>query len=318
MPVLFAPTKATHTTLECVDVEESIRFYKEVMGLATLRRLKAAAVFRATNGLIAACVQVPRPAAQSLLNFYARPVKDRAQVDAVHGEIVRAQSAYGIREVTAPAHEDPSKFGVSTYGFYLLDRDGNWWRVEENDGPFGPVELVEDAEPRGAIVPAGPISYVTLECLDIEKTVRYYHEFLGLDAAPRSDHHFFSRGNGGVCVIGVQVDSMRFPQPMLNHHGITLQGDVELIDRLRGSVEANAAEFGVMKVLPATFQHGSYSFYMQDLDTNWWEIEILEELDPYLQTLKDGEWTTENAAEMGARFARVRTSARARAVTESV
>jgi catechol-2,3-dioxygenase len=153
-------------------------------------------------------------------------------------------------------------------------------------------------------VPAGPISYVTLECLDIDKTVRYYREFLGLDATPQSDHHFFSRGNGGVCLIGVQVDAMHFPQPMLNHHGITLEGDVELIDRLRRSVQDHATEFGVMKVLPATFQHGSYSFYMQDLDTNWWEIEILEELDPYLQTQKDGEWTAENAAEMGARFAR--------------
>lgn len=316
MPVLFAPTKATHTTLECIDVEESVRFYREVMGLATLRRLKMAAVFRATNGLIAASVQVPRLAAQPLLNFYSRPIKDRGQVDAVHGDIVRVQNEYGIREVTEPAHEDLSRFGVGTYGFYLLDRDGNWWRIEENDGPFGPVELPDDAEPRGAIVPAGPISYVTLECLDIEKTVRYYREFLGLDATPQSDHHFFSRGNGGVCVIGVQVDSMHFPQPMLNHHGITLQGNEELIDRMRRSVEASATEFGVMKVLPATHQHGSYSFYLQDLDTNWWEIEILEELDPYNQTLKDGEWTQENAAEMGARFARGRTSVSARAVTD--
>jgi hypothetical protein len=45
---------------------------------------------------------------------------------------------------------------------------------------------------------------------------------------------------------------------------------------------------------------------MQDLDTNWWEIEILEELDPYHQTIKDGEWSEETAAAMGARFSRHR------------
>jgi catechol 2,3-dioxygenase-like lactoylglutathione lyase family enzyme len=305
MAVLFEPTLATHTTLECVDVVESIRFYREVMGLATLRRLKMAAVFRATNGLIAACIQVPRPAPQPLLNFYARPVRDRVQVEATHAAVTAVADQYGIQEITRPSEEDPARFGVGTYGFYLKDRDGNWWRIEENKGPFGPVELPEDAEPRGSIVPAGPISYVTLECKDIQKTIRFYSEFLGIDVEQQAPHYFFSRGNGGVCLIGVEVPDVA-PQPVLNHHGITLRGEPELIDRLRDAVVAHAEDFGVMKVLPATSQHGSYSFYMQDLDTNWWEIEILEELDPYHQTMKDGEWSEETAAAMGARFSRHR------------
>jgi len=303
MTVLFEPTLATHTTLECIDVSESIRFYREVMGLATLRRLKMAAVFRGTNGLIAASVQVPRPMPQPLLNFYTRPVQDRVQVEAVHAAVTAAGERYGIRQITRLAEEDPARFGVGTYGFYLQDRDGNWWRVEENDGPFGKVELPVDAEPRDALVAAGPISYVTLECRDMHKTIRFYREFLGIDAEQQGPHYFFSRGNGGVCVIGVEVPEV-MPQPVLNHHGITLRGDPAMIDRLRDSVVRNAEEFGVMKVLPATSQHGSYSFYMQDLDTNWWEIEILEELDPFQQTIKDGEWTEETAAAMGARFSR--------------
>ena len=303
MAVLFEPTLATHTTLECVDVAESMRFYREVMGLATVRRLKMAAVFRATNGLIAASVQVPRPAPQPLLNFYARPVRDRVQVGAAHAAITEAASRFGIQQITGPAEEDPARFGVGTYGFYVKDRDGNWWRVEENNGPFGPVEIPDNAEPRDAMLPAGPVSYVTLECKDLHRTMRFYHDFLGIDAEQQGPNYFFSRGNGGVCLIGVQVDDLA-PQPVLNHHGITLRGEADLIDRLRDAVVSHADEFGVMKVLPATSQHGSYSFYMQDLDTNWWEIEILEDLDPYLQTLKDGEWTEETAAVMGARFSR--------------
>jgi catechol 2,3-dioxygenase-like lactoylglutathione lyase family enzyme len=304
MPVLFAPTRATHTTLECRDVAESMRFYREVMGLPTLRRLKMAAVFRASNGIIAASVQVPRLAAQPLHNFYARPVRDRGEIDLVHARIAAAQDQYGIQQITTPEVEDPTRFGVGTYGFYLLDLDGNWWRVEENSGPFGPVDIPGDAEPTGSLVPAGPISYVTLESIDVGESVRFFREFLGLDAELYGEY-FFSRGNGGVNVIGIQVPAMQYPQPLLNHHGITLyDGREELIDRLRSSAEAGASAYGVMKILPATYQHGSYSFYLQDRDTNWWEIEILEELDPYEQTLKDGEWTTQTAAEHGARFAR--------------
>ena len=130
---------------------------------------------------------------------------------------------------------------------------------------------------------------MTLESVDVAESVRFFREFLGLDAESYG-HYFFSRGNDGVNVIGVQVAVMEYPQPLLNHHGITLySGREELIDGLRQSAEANAQAFGVMKILPATYQHGSYSFYLQDRDTNWWEIEILEELDPYEQTLKDGE-----------------------------
>jgi len=304
MSVLFAPTRATHTTLECRDVASSIRFYREVMGLPTLRRLKMAAVFRASNGVITASVQVPRLAPQPLHNFYARPVRDRAEVDRVHARVVAARADYGIQRVTAPELEDAARFGVGTYGFYVLDLDGNWWRIEENTGPFGSIEIPADAQPGGSLVPAGPISYVTLESVDVDETVRFFGEFLGLDAELHG-HYFLSRGNGGVNVIGIQVSAMEYPQPLLNHHGITLyNGREELIDALRTSVEANTSSFGVMKVLPATYQHGSYSFYMQDRDTNWWEIEILEELDAYEQTLKDGEWTTETALEQGARFAR--------------
>jgi hypothetical protein len=142
--------------------------------------------------------------------------------------------------------------------------------------------------------------------VDVNESVRFFQQFLGLDAEPQADgHYFFSRGNGGVNVIGIQVAAMEYPQPLLNHHGITLYSGREgLIDDLRTSAETSATEYGVMKILPATYQHGSYSFYMQDRDTNWWEIEILEELDPYAQTLKDGEWTPETALEHGARFAR--------------
>ncbi|MBV9582171.1 MAG: VOC family protein [Chloroflexi bacterium] len=306
MPVLFAPTRATHTTLECRDIERSLRFYREVMGLPSVRRLKMAGIFRASNGVIAASVQVPRFTPQPFYNFYARPVRDRAEVDRVHARLIAAQAAYGIQQITEPAFEDPGKFGVGTYGFYVLDPDGNWWRVEDNDGPFGPAEIPSDAEPAGSLVPAGPISYVTLESVDVGESVRFFHEFLGLDAESHG-HYFFSRGNGGVNVVGVQVADMQYPQPLLNHHGITLySGREALIDELRESASGRAADFGVMKILPATYQHGSYSFYMQDRDTNWWEIEILEELDPYEQTLKDGEWTEETSVEQGARFARTR------------
>jgi predicted lactoylglutathione lyase len=64
------------------------------------------------------------------------------------------------------------------------------------------------------------------------------------------------------------------PQKVANHHGITLSGGTDAIDAVHARATASAAEFGLKKVFSATHQHGSYSFYLQDPDTNWWELEI--------------------------------------------
>ena len=88
---------------------------------------------------------------------------------------------YGVREVRDPAIE--SRYGIGTYGFALCDRNGNWWRIEDADGPFGTTTL--PADDSTSIVPAGPVSYVTLEVRDVDTTFAFYRDVLGLDAVLR-------------------------------------------------------------------------------------------------------------------------------------
>jgi catechol 2,3-dioxygenase-like lactoylglutathione lyase family enzyme len=269
--------RTTHTTLECARVAESLRFYRDVMGLRVNQPAPMVGHLMDTKGHYAAALQNAAPGPQPFLNFYARPVADAAAVDAAHARIGAVREAYGIRQITTPAVEDPAKFGVSTYGFYVEDLDGNWWRVEENRGPFGPVALPAGAPPRDTIVPAGPISYVVLESRALATSARFYRDFLGLDVATPAPHYCMVRDvDGWVRVIAVEVGDRVVPQKVANHHGVTLAGGAEVIDALRARVVACAAEFGIQKVLPATRQHGSYSFYLQDADTNCWELEIWE------------------------------------------
>lgn len=276
MPVIES-ARITHTTLESAAIASSVRFYREVMGLRVIQHLPKACLILATNGHYAAAVELPKRAPQTPLNYYARPVADAAAVDAVYARIAAVRDAYGLLELTAPAREDPARFGVGTYGFYLRDQDGNWWRVEENDSPFGPVELPADAEPRGAIVPAGPISYVTLESRNLPNTLRFFRDFLGVDVEQPAPHYFLSRGNGGVHEIVVEVGDRLSAQTVMKHHGATVWADQATIDRFHAATEAAAGTFGLGKIMPACHQHGSYSYYMQDQDSNWWEIELWEE-----------------------------------------
>jgi len=281
MPVIES-AKATHTTLESANTHDSMRFYSEVMGLQTLQHLEKAGLLLATNGHFAAAAEVPKRMPQPFLNFYARPVPDAAAVDSVHARISAVREAYRIQEITTPAREDPTKFGVGTYGFYLKDADGNWWRVEENQGPFGPLPIPEGAPPQGSIVPAGPISYVVLECRNLSATERFYRNFLGFGVDPHGPGYFLCRGNGGVHMIVVERADALLEQPIINHHGVTLWCEESKIDEIYRVATQVAPEFGIKKILPPTHQHGSYSFYLQDQDTNWWEIEVWEGLvDPW-------------------------------------
>jgi catechol 2,3-dioxygenase-like lactoylglutathione lyase family enzyme len=289
MPVIES-ARATHTTLEVANLDNSLRFYRDVLGLRTHQVLDKAGHLLAANGHYAAFIELPRRSPQPFLNFYARPVPDGAAVDLVYGKIRAVRQEYGIQEITPPGREDAAKFGVGTYGFYLRDADANWWRIEENQGPFGPMEMPAGAEPRHSIVPAGPISYVMLECRKLDDTMRFYREFLGVDAERRGPHYFVSGGNGGVNVIVVEVGDKLLEQTVMNHHGITLWTEQAVIDTLHAAAEEQKERFGIRKVMKATHQHGSYSFYMEDLDSNWWEIEVWEDLmNPWDRAVRERE-----------------------------
>ena len=280
---IMPPVFHSHTTLETTDIDKAVRFYREVLGLSTGRQLDRVGLLRASNDHICAIIEHPRPAAQPYWNYYARPVP-RDQVDAIHAQIVAAAAAYEIAEVRAPEVE--RRYGIGTYGFSLRDRDGNWWRIEEADGPFGAAVPADVAGT--SIVPPGPIAYVTLESSDLDATAAFYREMLGLAVTMR-DGAIHSRGRGGVNLIVVPAAGDVLPQPVLNHHGLTLpEGDRAAVNAIHAALLEHTERYGIRKIQRITEQHGSYSFYFQDRDTNWWEVEtLLAGLNPWQRISND-------------------------------
>jgi catechol-2,3-dioxygenase len=277
----------SHTTLECLDIVETLRFYYEVLGLATAQHLAKAGLFCSANHHVTANIELPKIAAQPYWNYHALAVPgDR--IDAIHGAIARVVDDYSIRELRSPERE--TRYGIATYGFALCDRNGNWWRIEDACGPFGAAELAP--LPASSIVPPGPVSYVTLEVADVDATHRFYRDVLGLDVFLRDGAIHAPGHRGGVNLIAVPAAGEILPQPVLNHHGLTVPAQQEdVIRALHEELKVHAADYGIGKVMGASSQHGSFSFYFRDLDTNWWELETLEGgLDPWQRaTLPDGD-----------------------------
>ena len=58
---------------------------------------------------------------------------------------------------------------------------------------------------------------------------------------------------------------------LLNHWGVDV-GSKE-VDAAHANALKHKEKYKIRQVLPVVMQHGVYSFYMEDLDHNWWEIQ---------------------------------------------
>ena len=62
------------------------------------------------------------------------------------------------------------------------------------------------------------------------------------------------------------------PGNLLNHWGIDV-GSKEEVDAAHANALKYKDKYRIRQVLPVVMQHGVYSFYLEDLDHNWWEIQ---------------------------------------------
>ncbi|HEX4421219.1 MAG TPA: VOC family protein, partial [Kofleriaceae bacterium] len=88
--------RTTHTTLEARDIAQSLRFYRDVMGLRVHQPTAGFGHVMDSRGLYAAVLHRAKPSPQPFLNFYARPVAEPADVDVAHGKIAAVRDAYQI------------------------------------------------------------------------------------------------------------------------------------------------------------------------------------------------------------------------------
>ncbi len=114
------------------------------------------------------------------------------------------------------------------------------------------------------------LSHGTLESRDLEKTRRFYEEFLGLQVVQTSKISLMIR-LGGEHTYAVVHNPRKEPMPRRSHNGLDVASREE-VDRCYEIIMAEKEQWGIGKVTSRGDRHGTYSFYFSDLDDNWWEI----------------------------------------------
>lgn len=129
---------------------------------------------------------------------------------------------------------------------------------------------------------------------DLATTRRFLEDGLGMECAALGPdrmiaRHRSDRDASAYWVLDIrQVDSIHHPQKMINHWGFMVASNAE-VDRAHAVLTARQNEFGLKRVHPPKGNHGSYSFYFEDCDSNWWEIECRAEAISYAASVAAGD-----------------------------
>ncbi len=114
------------------------------------------------------------------------------------------------------------------------------------------------------------LSHGTLGSRDLERSRKFYTEFLGLETVRTSNISLLVR-LGGDHAYAVVRNKKLGEMPRINHNGLDVADDAE-VDRSYDTVLADQEKWGLHRITKPVVQHGTYSFHFWDRDDNCWEI----------------------------------------------
>jgi len=133
-------------------------------------------------------------------------------------------------------------------------------------------DTIADPNNQGSVLRPYMISHGTLECRSLARSRKFYEEFLGLECAVHSPTSMAIRCGLKVHITAVEVGDALHPGNLLNHWGLDLES-LDAVDKAYTDSVASKERYGIGEVKQPMERHGVYSFYLQDLDGNWWEIQ---------------------------------------------
>jgi catechol 2,3-dioxygenase-like lactoylglutathione lyase family enzyme len=122
---LNRPRMLTHGTLECRSLAQSRPFYEEFLGLECVHHAPRAMMLRKGGYWAIVCLEAgQRVHPLRVGNHWGIDMDSRADVERAQALAREHKDKYGIQKITKITDNH------GTFGFYMMDRDGNWWEFQ--------------------------------------------------------------------------------------------------------------------------------------------------------------------------------------------
>jgi catechol-2,3-dioxygenase len=128
---------------------------------------------------------------------------------------------------------------------------------------------------QSSIVKPFMLSHGTLECRSLKESRRFYEEFLGLECVRHAPQAMHARCGIKFSIVCVEVGNDVKPMSILNHWGLDVESRAA-VDEAHKHAVAMKEKYKIGKITDPTNRHAVYSFYLEDLDGNYWEIEYYD------------------------------------------
>lgn len=122
------PLVLTHGTLEIRDVQKSMHFYRDFLGMKTIQHVPRGCRISLGGDLYIVCLEARSDGEMPLLYHWGLDTASREDVDRWHERVLAEQEEYELSDIGQP------KSLHGAYGFYFRDRDKNWWEIQYYEG----------------------------------------------------------------------------------------------------------------------------------------------------------------------------------------
>ncbi len=138
---------------------------------------------------------------------------------------------------------------------------------------------IEDAafEPAnsGSIVRPYMLTHGTCECYSLKETRKFYEEFLGMECVRHAPPGMVMRCGMKFHIVCIEVGDAVKPCTISNHWGLDVKTKEEVDEAHRKLTELKD-HYRIKMIHQPNLQHGVYSFYFQDMNYTYWEIEYYD------------------------------------------
>lgn len=134
------------------------------------------------------------------------------------------------------------------------------------------------------------MTHGTLECRNLKETRKFFEEFLGLECVRHNPEGMHARCGMKFSIVCLQVKEPVNTLSIFNHWGLDVESH-EAVDAAHKAAVEMKDKYKIRSITDPSMRHGIYSFYLEDLDGNFWEIEYY-----------DGGSVHEDAFDFGDRF----------------
>ena len=281
---VIQPTGLVHGHSECRYLDETIPVLSHILALELIDRRDDQATMKHPNTGWKLILHEGGPEVKDKpeRNHYGVRVSNNQEVDNAYQYLLANKERLQLKKVVKRKERDGS------YSMFFVEPGGNYWEIEsyENRHKAGLPEhvaypwktkLTEEKLPGCGYIPQA-MTHGTIECVDLNASVKFYREVLGLDVithVPTIRPHDIKHPSTPWYVVSLEIPekNRKYLTP-LQRYTVTVQSLSALIEAHK-ELQIRREEFGITSIDAIKEITDGQSFLLSDLDRNWWEIRCL-------------------------------------------